>query len=231
MNKANSETIRAMFGEIAPRYDAANALLSLNLHKNWNRALVKKTTLNDPSCLLDLCAGTGEIANIWLEKQKFSKKAILLDFCAEMLAIAEAKPKGIHDVKFIQGDAMEIPLKDNSVDAITVAYGIRNVSHPSRCFQEAYRTLSPDGTFGILELTEPSNGIVRAGHKLYLNYVLPFLGGIITKKPDAYKYLSSSIQAFVKPAVLMEELKEAGFKDIQCQALTFGIAHIITARK
>lgn len=231
MKKSNPETIQAMFGEIAPRYDRANAFLSFNLHKKWNNELVRLTTIGSPDCLLDLCAGTGEIANLWLDRQPSPKKAILLDFCPEMLAIAEAKPKGKHDVTFIQGDAQAIPLSNASVDAVTVAYGIRNVKEPHRCFEETYRTLKTGGSFGILELTEPSNGFIRAGHNFYLKYILPRLGGWITNKPDAYRYLSSSIQAFVKPEELAVELTKAGFKEIQITPLTFGIAHLITCKK
>lgn len=223
--------IRSFFGDIAPRYDNANAVLSFNLHKGWNKKLVKETTKNNPEVLLDLCAGTGEIAYLWLKNQTDLKKAILLDFCPEMLDIAKQRRPKKHRLSYIVGDAQAIPIPDHCVDAVSVAYGIRNVKSPKTCFKEVMRVLKPGGTFGILELTEPQNPIIKAGHRLYLEKILPVLGGMITKKPDAYKYLSSSIQAFVKPQVLVESLKEAGFQNIKVTSLTFGISHLITATK
>lgn len=220
-----------MFGAIASRYDAANSILSFNLHKSWNKRLAKSVEANNPSTLLDLCAGTGEIAYAWLKRQKEEKTAILLDFCPEMLDIAQKRaPKG-HKLSFIEGDAQEIPLPANSVDAVTVAYGIRNVKTPLACFKEVNRTLKPGGVFSILELTEPKNSLLRWGHNLYLNRILPTLGGWITKNPEAYRYLSQSIQAFVRPDVLKEELAETGFTEIQVVPLTCGIAHLITCKK
>ena len=229
--KTKPETIKSMFGEIAPKYDAANAILSFGLHKFWNRRLAKSADKNNPEILLDLCAGTGEIAYLWLKRQKTLKTAILLDFCPEMLDIAATRAPKNHELSFIEGDAQNLPIPDNSVDAITIAYGIRNVSEPKLCFQEVFRTLKPNGSFSILELTEPNHSWLRWGHTIYLNKLLPFLGGIITRKPQAYRYLSSSIQAFVRPEVLTEHLNQIGFKNIKAEPLSGGIAHLITCNK
>lgn len=227
----NPQAIQKMFGAIAPKYDCANAFLSLNLHKIWNRKLVNKASTHNPTILLDLCAGTGEIAYLWLKKAQSKKAAILLDFCPEMLKIAkDRKPQG-HQISFLTADAQAIPMPNSTVDAITIAYGIRNVKNPDKCFQEAFRVLRPGGTFAILELTQPNNRLLRIGHKLYLEKILPILGGILTRKPDAYRYLSTSIQSFVKPAELIHSLSQAGFHTIQATPLTFGVAHIITAKK
>lgn len=223
--------IQKMFGAIAPNYDWANCVLSFNLHKRWNRKLVEHATCDNPTSLLDLCAGTGEIAHLWLKKNE-NKSAILLDFCPEMLEVARKRPyKKGHKLSFLEANAEAIPLPTSCVEAITLAYGIRNVQTPSRCFQEAYRVLKPRGTLAILELTEPSNPLIRQGHNFYLKHFLPTLGGWLTRKPDAYRYLSTSIQAFIKPSVLAEELAKKGFTSIQITPLTFGIAHLITAKK
>lgn len=233
MKKSDPSTIQAMFGEIAPRYDQANSWLSFNLHKLWNKKLVKSANLTNPKKLLDLCAGTGEISYLWLKDHELRKEVIMLDFCEGMLQVAKERSHEArnHKLKFIQGDAQLIPLKNNSVDAVTVAYGIRNVKESLKCFKEVFRVLKPGGTFGILELTEPNNVIVKAGHKFYLENFLPTIGGWITRKPEAYKYLSSSIQAFVKPQVLVNEMESCGFSEVKMQPLTFGIAHLITAKK
>jgi demethylmenaquinone methyltransferase/2-methoxy-6-polyprenyl-1,4-benzoquinol methylase len=220
-----------MFGAIAAKYDRANAILSLNLHKVWNRKLIDSIEKKNPEILLDLCAGTGEIAFGWLRRQKGPKTAILLDFCPEMLDVAQQRAPKNHRLSFIEGDAQALPLPSSSVEAISVAYGIRNIKDPSRCFAEAFRTLKPGGLFSILELTEPKNPFLRVGHRLYLNQLLPLLGGLITRKPHAYRYLSESIQAFVRPEVLLNGLFEAGFSDLSAKSLSGGIAHLITAKK
>jgi demethylmenaquinone methyltransferase/2-methoxy-6-polyprenyl-1,4-benzoquinol methylase len=148
-----------------------------------------------------------------------------------MLEVAKKRAVAKHKLKFIQGDAQKIPLPDHSVEHVTVAYGIRNVKDPSLCFKEVHRVLKPNGTFNILELTEPDNKIIRTGHRLYLTKILPFMGGLITANPSAYSYLSSSIQNFVKPCHLKKLLEESGFKNVTLEPLNFGVAHILRAAK
>lgn len=220
-----------MFGQIAPRYDLANKVLSFNLHKSWNQKLVDEVSCNNPSSLLDLCAGTGEIAYLWLKRSAGNKAAILLDFCPEMLEVAKKRKPDNHSISFLQADAQAIPLPENSVEAITIAYGIRNVENPSRCFQEAFRVLKPGGTFAILELTEPKNRLLRLGHNLYLRFLLPTLGGLLTRQPEAYRYLSTTIKTFTKPALLADTLLRAGFSSVRTTPLSGGIAHLICGKK
>lgn len=229
--KSEPETVKSMFGAIAAKYDRANAILSLNLHKVWNRKLVQAVDQYKPEILLDLCAGTGEIAFGWLAQQNQAKTAILLDFCPEMLDVAQQRAPKNHRLSFIEGDAQALPIPSASLDAISIAYGIRNIKDPQKCFSEAFRTLKPGGGFCILELTEPKNPFLRMGHRVYLNRLLPFLGGLITQKPHAYRYLSESIQAFVKPEALLNGLFEAGFIELTAKPLSGGIAHLITAKK
>lgn len=229
--KSDPNTIKRMFGLIAKRYDFVNGVLSLNLHKSWNRKLVAHTFSENPSTILDLCAGTGEIAFTWLKKVPSRKKAYLIDFCKEMLDQVKERDPLNHDIEIIVGDAQEIPLSDKSVEAVSVAYGIRNVKDPALCFREVHRVLLPGGTFGILELTEPKNKLLRGLHGFYLSKMLPFFGGLLTANPKAYSYLSNSIQSFSKPAELKDKLEKAGFTDIQIKPMTFGIAHLITAKK
>lgn len=231
MKKNDPETIKTMFGAIAPRYDNANLFLSLGLHNLWNRKLVQSADKGSPKVLLDLCAGTGEITYRWLKGKKELKKAILLDFCPEMLDMAQKRSFGTHEISFIEGDAQAIPLPANTIDAVTIAYGIRNVKDPIKCFQEVYRVLKPGGSFSILELTEPKNPLIRFSHRLYLNHILPKLGGLLTQKPEAYRYLSSSIQAFVHPTVLTDNLNTLGFHNLKATPLSCGIAHLITCQK
>jgi demethylmenaquinone methyltransferase/2-methoxy-6-polyprenyl-1,4-benzoquinol methylase len=225
--------IREMFGSIAKRYDLANSILSFQLHQRWNRRLIR--LLEAKNTLLDLCAGTGKIAFGWLKLQKCSKKVILLDLCQEMLDVAacQAEPYTAqgHDIQYMQADAASIPLPSSSVDAISMAYGIRNVQDPPAAFREAYRVLNPGGKLAILELTEPSSKWIRSLHRIYLSHVLPFLGGLITGQKEAYQYLARSIPAFSKPEAIKDQLLGSGFHSIDIHPLACGIATLISATK
>lgn len=230
--KNEPDTIQKMFGSIASQYDFTNGILSFQIHRYWNSKLLKNTLQTPPATLLDLCAGTGEIGYTWLKKEKTPRTVYFVDFCQEMLDVAEKRKKpSEHILHYIQGDAQAIPLPSHSVDAVVVAYGIRNVKNPPLCFEEVHRVLKPGGQFGILELTEPKNALLRSLHRFYLTKALPVLGGWITSNKAAYKYLSTSIQTFVKPKELASQLEKAGFQTPTLHPLTGGIAHIITATK
>lgn len=225
-----------MFGSIATQYDKTNAVLSFQLHRYWNSKLLHQVTdAHNPESLLDLCAGTGEIAFSYLKKSKTKKKVYLLDFCEEMLECAKAKGQNLkvatHDISYIQADAQVIPLNNESVQSATVAYGIRNIHDPSKCIKEVFRVLKPGGTFGILELTEPKNPVLRFGHKLYLKTILPLVGRALTSNKEAYEYLCNSIKSFVKPDALEAMLQEAGFTQTLKKPLAGGIATIIYGKK
>lgn len=235
-HKNDPQSIQKMFGSIAKKYDKANAILSMQLHKRWNSQLINHVTNNQNSMtLLDLCCGTGDIAFDYLKKSLTPKSAILVDFCPEMLECAKDKASRLnlthHKIKYVQADVQKIPLDDNCVSMTTMAYGIRNVKTPSECFQEVHRVLKPGGVFGILELTKPTYPLVRVGHSLYLRVIMPLLGKWITSNREAYQYLCSSIHQFAAPATLERQLQEAGFSQTIQTPLAFGIATIILAQK
>lgn len=230
--KNSPESIQNMFSKIASRYDLGNKVLSFNLHKRWNRKLVKELLKeNSPMKVLDLCAGTGDIA---LEFAKNGTKHVtLLDFCQPMLDIAKnrAEKHGIHpSFSYIEGDATNLPFEENSFSLISVAYGIRNIENPLRCIQEAYRVLEPGGAFGILELTRPKNRFMGAMHSAYLSTFVPLVGSLITKEKQAYQYLNQSIKQFEADSTL-DMMKNTGFKKVRAVPLNFGIANIILGHK
>lgn len=228
-SKQEPKSIQTMFNAIAPSYDLANKVLSLGLHDKWNQKLVD--SVGSGTVLLDLCAGTGEIAFAYLKK--YPVKAHLLDFSQAMLDVAEIKAEdlGFTGLDFIQGDAQAIPLENDSVDRVTIAYGIRNVQNTKKCLQEVYRVLQKGGVFGLLELTRPNNRFLQMGHSVYLKGALPILGKMITKNKQAYQYLSSSIGSFISTDLLIKLLQEVGFDKVVATPLMGGIATIITCTK
>lgn len=235
--KDSPSTIQSMFNGIAKRYDFTNSVLSLSLHKYWNRSLVKQMKSHpSPSILLDLCAGTGDIAFDYLKFHQSPCHAILIDFSSEMLNLAKEKAKALptsshHELSWIQANVEEIPLANNFAHSATMAYGIRNVQNPALCIQEVFRVLQPGGSFGILELTRPNNPALRWFHGVYLQTLMPLLGKWLTKNSEAYHYLSTSVQTFIAPEKLMEFFSLAGFIQVKKQTLSGGIATIIIGQK
>jgi len=232
--KETPESIQALFDSIAKSYDRTNAILSFNMHRHWNRELLKLTAHTcSPAAFLDLCAGTGEIALNYVKQNNC--QAYLLDFSEKMLSCASLKAKrwGIHPQKvtFLQADAQAIPLPDHSMECVTIAYGIRNVQNPQKCFEEVHRVLKPGGIFGILELTRPDNSLLKVSHQLYLRTLLPLLGKVFSANKEAYSYLSRSIQDFSQSKELGGNLEKIGFKNISYHPLTGGIATIIKTNK
>lgn len=231
-------TIQSMFNSIAKRYDRANAILSLSLHKVWNRSLVRHVIKRAAShqVLMDLCSGTGDIAFEFLQKAPAPCHAYLIDFSSEMLAFAKRKEAqlplaGRHQLSYLEADVQNIPLSDNLAHCATMAYGIRNVKDPSLCIQDVFRVLKPGGSFGILELTRPRSPLLRIGHQLYLHTILPLLGKWLTDNQQAYQYLCQSIETFIEPVEIKSLFKQHGFIRTECHSLAGGIATLILGNK
>jgi demethylmenaquinone methyltransferase/2-methoxy-6-polyprenyl-1,4-benzoquinol methylase len=234
--KKKPESIQEMFNSIAPTYDLTNSILSMQMHKLWNRKLIKKTfNPKQPDTFLDLCCGTGAIGLDYLNRTTMPVKGYMIDFSASMLAEAKKRASAMdldrHEVEFIEGDAQAIPIPNDSVKYATIAYGIRNVKSPQACIKETYRVLTPGGTLGILELTQPENGALRFLHGVYLRNALPLVGKLFTNNGEAYKYLSTSIKGFIPPKELQLMMFSAGFKNVKRIPLLGGIATILIGTK
>ena len=133
--------------------------------------------------------------------------------------------------KYIEADVMKLPLRNKAFEAITLSYGIRNVRYPRKCIEEASRVLKPGGVLAILELTRPSNFLIRAFHRFWLKMILPLLGKTIAQNEEAYRYLSNSVESFLSVEKLTTLLKEAGFGYIQIKPMSFGAVTLFSAKK
>lgn len=238
--KSNPTTIQEMFNSIAKQYDRTNALLSFRMHKCWNRSLINKAIIpSKPEVLLDLCCGTGAIAFEYLKKVDQVKnkltKVYMLDFSEGMLECARSQAKkqalDYHPIHYLQADARVIPLLNNSVDCATMAYGIRNINDPLACIKDVYRVLDLGGTFGLLELTQPTSPFLKFTHSLYLKKILPFVGKLATSNKEAYEYLCDSIHNFISPESIKQKMQVVGFQDIQVFSLFGGIATVLVGTK
>ncbi len=233
-DKQDPRTIRALFANIAKRYDLGNSVLSLRLCHRWNRQLIAQVvTPQQPTVLLDLCCGTGDIAYTYLQHTDLLPKSVfMVDFCPEMIEFAKSKLAQVNtDIHYIVGDAQAIPLPDATADVVTIAYGIRNIANPAKAIAEVFRVLKPGGRLGILELTRPTHPFMRLGHALYLKTFVPVVGRLLTSDRQAYDYLQRSIRHFIPAEELINMMRTTGFTDTELTPLSGGIATILTGQK
>jgi demethylmenaquinone methyltransferase / 2-methoxy-6-polyprenyl-1,4-benzoquinol methylase len=227
--KADKKTnVKRIFDSIAFRYDLLNHLLSFGLDFYWRKKALKLTSMTDKSVLLDVACGTGDFA---IAAKKMSVRNIFgADFSKNMLELFAKKSEWING-KTVQMVAERIPLKNDSVTNITVAFGVRNFYDILEGFKSFHRVLISSGKATVLEFRLPSNKIVKALYIFYFKKILPFVGGIISGDKEAYEYLPNSVEEFDEKVNLPVLLKEAGFKNVEKHNLTFGTVQIIIATK
>ena len=223
VHRPDPERVERMFGEIAPRYDLLNALLSLGRHHRWRRVAADLATPPPGGVALDICTGTGDLARELAKRVGSSGFVAGLDFCEEMLLLAEAKPRRRTDglICYMAADAMALPLSDSSVDCATVAFGIRNVQDPARAFAEMVRVVRTGGRVVCLEFGLPEDRLRRRLVRAYEKTVVPALGGTLSRR-SAYRYLSGSIAGFASPAEVRQMMSRAGLAAVQSVAMNLG---------
>jgi len=220
--------VKRIFDSIAVRYDFLNHLLSLGFDFYWRKKALKLTELHPGSVLLDVACGTGDVA---IQAKKMGVENIFgADFSHIMLKLFHRKSGWIKG-RNIQMVAEQIPLKDESVTNITVAFGVRNFYNIQEAFNSFYRIIKPEGKATIIEFRLPSNFIFRSVYKFYFRKILPLIGGLISGDMEAYKYLPSSVEDFDEKIKLPELLMNSGFRKIDVYSLTFGITQVVIAVK
>jgi len=217
--------VRGMFGRVAHRYDLANHLLSFQIDRYWRAHTVRRVrhVLENPAArILDICCGTGDLV-LALER---ARRAPVLgsDFCHPMLVAAAPKFRQCHARSALfEGDALRLPLRDASLDLLTVAFGFRNLANYAAGVAEMRRVVRPGGTVAILEFSQPPNPAFRALYNFYSRRILPVIGGALSGNPDAYRYLHESVRKFPSAGELTEDLRRAGFANVNYEYLTGGI--------
>ena len=221
-----------MFDAIAARYDLLNYLLSAGLDKQWRKRAVAALDLSGHETVLDLCTGTADLALAAVGAPQRARRVIGIDFSAAMLQIGKQKLGGAPiPISLIRGDATRIPLRDATVDAVTIGFGIRNVEQTDDACREIVRVLRPGGRLVILEFSLPRSQMLRSFYLWYFRQILPLIGRVISRHPSAYTYLPESVQAFPSPEVFMEQLRAAGFGTTRAVPLTFGVVYMFVAAK
>jgi demethylmenaquinone methyltransferase/2-methoxy-6-polyprenyl-1,4-benzoquinol methylase len=232
--------IAGMFDAIAGRYDLLNRVLSVGLDRYWRWRAVRSLRLTGGETVLDLCTGTADLA-IALSRPRGRRRIIGIDFSSEMLRFGQQKVRRARSAAGVggsgttiglsRGDAMRLPLPDRTVDAATVAFGIRNVQEPAVACRDMFRVLVPGGRLAVLEFAMPQLPILGWLYRWYFRVVLPRIGHIVSRHQDAYTYLPASVSAWASPGEFTEILQKSGFQQIRAVPLTFGVVYLYTAVK
>jgi demethylmenaquinone methyltransferase/2-methoxy-6-polyprenyl-1,4-benzoquinol methylase len=229
----HARAVREMFSGIATKYDFLNHFLSVNTDKRWRRLVRRKleNELQNPdSLILDVACGTGDLS---IELQQHAKARVIgTDFCRPMLAIAKEKNAKNHtSIPYIEGDGMNLSFADNSFNAVTIAFGLRNFSNWENGLRELHRVLKKGGRLAVLEFSTPVIPGFKQIFNLYFTQILPRIGGAVSGSRGAYEYLPDSVSRFPDQKNLAAMMTEIGFSDVEYKNLTGGIAAIHTGTK
>ena len=223
--------VRGMFGRVAHRYDLANHLLSFQMDRYWRAHTVRRTReilLRPEARVLDICCGTGDLV---LALAKQGRRVLGSDFCHPMLVAAHAKiARRRAPAVLFESDALTLPLRDASLDLLTVAFGFRNLANYQAGLVEMRRVLAPGGMAAILEFSQPPNAVFGALYNFYARRILPWIGGLVSGSRDAYTYLPESVRKFPAAPELAAMMHRAGFADVGFEYLTGGIVALHIGR-
>lgn len=229
---AEKQYVITMFDDIAPKYDFLNHLLSFGIDKRWRKRLVKELSKKQPKTILDVATGTADSAIALLKTN--AERIVGVDISQQMLAEGEKKIKKLQlenkiELKLCDGELLSFA--DNTFDAATVAFGVRNFENLNQGLSEIYRTLKPNGTAMILEFSMPKNYFIRQAYKFYFLAILPLIGRIFSRNKYAYSYLPQSVKTFPQREDFLNHLRNAGFGNTKYISLTFGVAQIYIGQK
>lgn len=232
LDKGKKAQVALMFNNIARKYDFLNHVLSMGIDKLWRKKAVKLLKPLQPKRILDIATGTGDfaLANLKLNPDK----VVGIDISTEMLAVGREKiaKKNLSDkIELFEGDSENIQFEDNSFDAITVAFGVRNFENLEKGLKEMNRVVRPGGKVVILEFSKPRNFPIKQIYNFYFFRILPFWGKMVSKDSSAYTYLPESVDAFPDGADFLKIYNECGFIDTKQIKLSFGIASIYIGTK
>ncbi|WP_299778222.1 bifunctional demethylmenaquinone methyltransferase/2-methoxy-6-polyprenyl-1,4-benzoquinol methylase UbiE [uncultured Formosa sp.] len=226
------EQVTKMFDNISGTYDDLNRVISFGIDIKWRKKVVELVKNTNPDSILDIATGTGDLAINLAETD--AEKIIGLDISPGMLDVGKQKIKAKKlegTIEMILGDSENMPFENDTFDAITVAFGVRNFETLEKGLAEILRVLKPNGIFVILETSVPAKTPFKQGYKLYTNNIMPIIGKLFSKDKSAYKYLSDSAAVFPHGEALNNILKKIGFTNVKDFPQTFGVATIYTSSK
>lgn len=216
---------------IAPYVDPLTNVFSFGLCHSWRKRLISLAEIRKNDRILDVCAGTGEVTTLLVDKLGEEGMIVGVDFCCEMLDVAKEKIGRRDNLSFVIANAKDMPFSDSGFDIVTVAFGMRNIPDTKAAIREIKRVLKPGGKFLTLELTRPIHAWVVPFYRWYVFKVIPFVGRVITKTAVPYSYLPVSIETYYSPDEYKNIIMQSGFSDVEVYSLSMGIATIYKAVK
>lgn len=231
-NSGKKEQVAKMFNNISRRYDFLNHFLSLGIDRLWRKTAIRLLKPVNPQYILDVATGTGDFAIQALSLRP--KKITGIDISEGMLAIGRGKVEKMklsEQIQLVKGDSENLQFADNTFDAVTVGFGVRNFEDLEKGLAEIRRVLKPEATLVVLEFSRPRKFPMRQLYNFYFKNILPGLGRLISNDKSAYTYLPESVAAFPDGTDFERILEKVGFKETTCRPLTFGISSIYTGRK
>ena len=218
-----------VFSSVASSYDIMNDLMSFGVHRLWKRHFVRTAAIQSGAKVLDIAGGTGDIARLLLPRVGHAGQVVLSDINPEMLAVGRARmeDKGlIQGLDYVLANAEELPFEDSSFDAVTIAFGLRNVTDKNAALREMYRVIKPGGQVNILEFSSVNSKMMEKLYEVYSFSLLPKIGAVVAKDEDSYRYLAESIRKHPDQETLAEMLRDAGFSKVSYENITNGVVAI-----
>lgn len=226
--------VRHFFTKVAQKYDLMNTVLSFGIHHYWKRMAIRLLAITPGNRILDLCGGTGDLSILVAKSTGFKKPVVLCDINREMIEAGISKSH-LMDIRnhilYVQGDAEQLPFKDNVFDGVTVGFGIRNLTNIQKGLCEIFRVLTQGGKFMCLEFSQPIHPIFRYLYDKYSFKLIPMIGAWLAGSQDAYAYLTESIRLFPNPEEFKSMMEYAGFADVFYKRLTNGIVTVHIGKK
>ncbi len=229
--------LEKMFHEVPARYDLLNRIITMGLDRHWRKLAAGECLAGNPQDVLDLCTGTGDLVVRMAGMTNGHARFHALDYSEPMLVLAREKAsrKGLNGISFIHGDAASMPFGDGSMDAIGIGFAFRNLTyknpHRDRFLNEIHRVLKKNGRFVIIESSQPRNRFLRTLFRIYLEFMVGRVGGLLSGHRKAYRYLSVSARNFHTPEEIREMLMDRGFRKVEHRSLSGGIAGLTVAIK
>ena len=221
--------VREVFDSVAAQYDLMNDLMSGGLHRLWKRFTIELSAVRSGQTVLDIAGGTGDLAAKFSKLVGVDGKVILADINAAMLSVGRDRliDKGaLSNIDVVQADAQFLPFEDNSIDCITIAFGLRNVTDKAKALRSMHRVLKPGGRVLVLEFSKPTSPFLSKVYDAYSFSALPAMGKLITDDADSYRYLAESIRKHPDQESLLEMVEDAGFVDCRYHNMTGGIVAV-----
>lgn len=222
-----------VFQEISTDYDFLNNVISFNMHKLWKKNTLKRLKIKEGSKILDVCCGTGDLSFMCASHKNKQNKVIGLDFSENMLKVANKKKEKykFNNLKFVHGNALKLPLKDNTFDIVIVGFGLRNTPDYEKVIREMKRVVKPNGRVACLDTSQPTLPVYSQAYWLYFKYVMPFIGRLLSHHKKEYQWLNDSTKSFLSKKELKLLFEKVGLKNVKVVPYALGAAALHIGKK